>query len=92
MAEKFSLAELFRRTLRFPGPSLRLSGLESALEATEEQLEVLKKQYELRLNAKLKRIARSMHPDDVEAERHGVSCLVDELFPKIFRGGFVVSL
>jgi hypothetical protein len=90
--KKSSFAELYRRAVKFPGPSLRLAGLESALEATEQQLDTLKNQYELRLNARLKREAQSMHPDDIDDERYAVSGWVDDLFPKIFRGGFVLSL
>lgn len=92
MATHTSLAELYRRAVKFPGPSLRISGLRAALDANEQQLKALKDQYELRLNAKLKREARTMHPDDVEDERYAVTRLVDDLFPKVFRGGFVVSL
>ena len=92
MATKTLLAELYRRAVTFPGPSLRIAGLQRALEATEEQLRIVKAQYEVRLTAKLKREARSMHPDDIEDEQHVVSRLVDDLLPKISRGGFVVSL
>lgn len=92
MASKTSLEELYRRAVTFPGPSLRIAGPKRALEATEQQLEVAKAQYQLRLAAKLKRDAQSMHPDDIEHEKHVISPLVDELLPKISRGGFVVSL
>lgn len=92
MSKKVTFAELRRRSLKFPGPSLRLRGLQSALEATEQQLETLKNQYEIRLRARLRKDARSMHPDDIDDARYDVSRLVDDLFPKIFRGGFIISL
>lgn len=92
MSNLTTLDELFRQAVTFPGPSLRLAGLEMALTAVEAQLTYLRAQMEVRLKAKLKRESHSMHLDDIEFERHQFSQMVDELLPKVFRGGFVISL
>jgi hypothetical protein len=44
------------------------------------------------MKADLKRNAHSLHPHDVEMRKDEFSQTVDELFPKIFRGGFLISL
>lgn len=87
-----SLEELFRRNVTFPGPWLRMAGLEVARSAIEEQLEHLKGQRAVRLYARLKREAHAMAKDDVEDEIEQFKGTVEELFPKVLRGGFVISL
>lgn len=87
-----SLAELYRRSVTFPDPSLRMAGLEAARSAAEEQLEHLKGQRAVRLCARLKREAHAMAQDDVEFEIEQLKGTVEELFPKVLRGGFVISL
>lgn len=87
-----SLAELHRHSVTFPGPGLRMVGLEATLIAVEDQLEHLKGQRAVRLHARLKRESRGMAQDDIEYELHQLKATVEELFPKVFRGGFVVSL
>lgn len=87
-----SLAELYRRSVTYPGPSLRMSGLDAARTAIEEQLDHLKGQRAVRLYARLKKEAHAMAPDDVEYEVDQLKSTVDELFPKVFRSGFIISL
>ena len=87
-----SVAEIYRHSVTFPGPGLRMLGLEAALAAVEDQLDHLKGQGAVRLHARLKREAHAMAQDDIEYELHQLKTTVDELFPKVFRGGFVVSL
>ena len=87
-----SLAELYRRSVTFPGPSLRMAGLEAALAAVEEQLDQLKGQRAVRLYARLKREAHTMDQDDIQYELGQLKSTVEELFPKVFRGGFLISL
>lgn len=84
-----SLAELYRRSVTFPDPSLRMVGLEAARSAVEEQLDNLKGQRAVRLYARLKREAHTMAQDDVEFEIEQLKGTVEELFPKVLRGGFV---
>jgi len=67
-------------------------GLEAARTAIEDQLDHLKGQRAVRLYAHLKREAHAMAPDDVEYEVDELKRMVEELFPKVFRGGFVISL
>lgn len=87
-----SLEELYRQSLTFPGPSLRMTGLQQVREAIEEQLEHLKGQHTIRLDARLEREARVMADEDIKYEQHQLKNTVDELFPKVLRGGFIVSL
>lgn len=92
MPKKPTLEQFLHRAVKFPGPSTRLVGLETALNAVEEQLTHVRVQLDTRLKAKLKRYGRSMHPDDVEMEKYEFAKTVDEILPKVFRGGFVVSM
>lgn len=92
MPSKPTPDQFLHRAVTFPGPSTRLAGLEISLKAVEEQLVHTRAQYEVRLKAKLKRDAKFLHPDDVDMERYDFEWTVDELLPKVFRGGFVISL
>jgi len=87
-----SIAELYRRSVEYPSPSLRMAGLDAARTAIEEQLDHLKGQRAIRLYARLKREAHAMAPDDAEYEVDQLKSTVEELFPKVFRGGFIISL
>ena len=87
-----SLEEHYRRNITFPEPYLRMVGLEAALTAVEEQLDHLQGQRAVRLYARLKREAHAMASEDIECEIAGLKDTVEELFPKVFRGGFVISL
>jgi transposase len=86
----FSLEEHFRRNITFPEPYLRMVGLEAARIAVEEQLDHLKGQRAVRLYARLEREAHTMASDDIECEIEGLKETVEELFPKVFRSGFVI--
>ena len=87
-----SLAELYRRSVEYPGPSLRIAGLDAARTAIEDQLVNLKGQSAVRLYARLKKEAHAMATDDVKYEVDQLKNTVEELFPKVFRGGFIISL
>ena len=60
--------------------------------AVEEQLDHLKGQRAVRLYARMRREAQAMARDDVECEVEELRTTVEELFPKVFRGGFIISL
>jgi hypothetical protein len=87
-----SIEELYRRSVTFPGPTVRMLGLEEVRGALEEQLDVLSNQRRVRLDARLKRDAHAMAEDDIEHLRYQLQRTVDELFPKVFRGGFIIYL
>jgi len=78
--------------LKFPGPGVALAGLAKYLAATEEQLSHLKAQYQVRLKARLKKHGHLMHPDDVEDEEYDAIRTTEELFPRVFRGAYLVAL
>ena len=69
-----------------------MAGLDAARTAIEEQLDHLKGQRAVRLYARLKKDAHEMAPDDVQYEVDKLKNTVEELFPKVFRGGFIISL
>ncbi|WHZ13025.1 MAG: hypothetical protein OJF60_003466 [Burkholderiaceae bacterium] len=69
-----------------------MAGLGAARTAIEDQLDHLKGQRAVRLYAHLKKEAHAMTPEDVEYEVYQLKNTVDELFPKVFRGGFIISL
>src|SRR6266487_6194417 len=86
-----ALAEL-DQWLDSPGPQMPLSGLGSYLEAIENQLEFLNKQYKVQLKARLNRGRDWMHKDDIEDEEYRVAHRSDNLFPRLFRGAGLVTL
>lgn len=88
----FSLEEHFRRHITFPEPYTRMVSLDAARKAVEEQLDHLKGQRGVRLYARLKREAHAMARDDVECELEELKVAVGELFPKVLRGGLVISI
>ncbi|MEF8719278.1 MAG: hypothetical protein V5B35_01640 [Candidatus Accumulibacter necessarius] len=90
--DAFSLDEHFRRHVEFPDPWLRIEGLRTARQAIENQLVFLRDQRGVQANAEIARFEGRLHPDDVEDKIDEYTRVVDELFPKILRGGFVISL
>lgn len=87
-----SLAEIHRRSIDYPGPSSRMASLDVARKAMENQLSFIKDQGESQLRAKLKKFSHEMAEDDITYEKYKIKSEVEELFPKLFRGGFLISL
>jgi len=87
-----SLEELFRHAVTFPGPAVFLAGLETALNAVEEELAHARDQATIRLGARHKRDGDVIHPDDRELELYELEVTVDQILPRVFRGGFVLTL
>ena len=86
------LDEHIRRHIDFPDPWSRIAGLRTARQAIEDQLVFLRDQRGVQVNAQLERFAGRLHPEDVEDKIDEYKTVVNELFPKILRGGFVISL
>ncbi len=90
MPPRTKLERFYHRAVEYPDPSQRFEALRTALSATEEAIAHQAAQLQVRAKADLKR--RGMHPDDVELELHVLHTTTKELFPRVFRGGFLVSL
>jgi hypothetical protein len=92
MADPFSLDEHARRYIDYPDPWFRLQGMRTARQAVEDQLAFLEAQIGLQINARIARDGASMAAEDVEDIVEQYREEVDALFPKVFRGGYVISL
>ncbi|MDI1258996.1 hypothetical protein [Aquabacterium sp.] len=90
MKKDADLDRLIHRATKFPDPTPRLSALKEALKATEESIEHLIDQYPTRSGRILAQ--KRMHQDDVDLEILILQKNTEELFPRVFRGGFLVSL
>lgn len=92
MAERVSLEELYRQTVTFPGPNAHLAGLHAALDVIEEELAHACDQATIRLRARHKREADSLHSDDRDLDLYELKITVEQILPRVFRGGFVLTL
>ncbi len=92
MSPRESLDELFRRAVTFPGPNVRIAGLETALEVVEDQLTHARDQATVRLRARHKRDGDVLHPDDQAQDLYELEVTIDQILPRVFRGGFVLTL
>jgi hypothetical protein len=92
MPKKTSLDRLFHQAMEYPGPSSRLAALEVAYRAVEEQLAHARAQETVRTHARLQRERATSHPDDIEDEEYKLSRTVDQILPKVFRGGLLLSV
>ena len=92
MTENISLEELYRNSVKFPGPSVPLTGLHTALEAVEQELEHARDQARIRLHARHKRDAESLHPEEKDLDLYQLEVTVEQILPRVFRGGFALTL
>ncbi len=90
--QPFSINEHIRRFITFPDPWTRIAGLQTARQAVEEQLAFLKAQRGVQIKAQITGHGDRMAHEDREDMIDEYRRVVDELFPKIFRGGYVISL
>jgi len=92
MTEPISLEELYREAVTFPGPNIPLAGLHTVLEAVEEELVHACDQTTVRLHARHKRDAESLHLDDRDLDLYELQVTIEQILPRVFRGGFVLTL
>ena len=85
-----SLEQLYHRAVKYPDPSQRFQALRTAFYATEDAISHQAAQHQIRAKASLSR--SGMHPDDIEMGIYVLRKNTEELFPRVFRGGFLVSL
>jgi hypothetical protein len=92
LTKHISLEELYRRTITFPGPDIPLSGLLTALDTVEEELAHAHDQATIRLRARFKRETDYLHPDDRELDVYELEVTTNQILPRVFRGGFLLTL
>lgn len=85
-----SLERLLHRATKFPNPAMRFGALRTALAATEDAISHQAAQLEVRTRVDIRR--RRPHPDDLELDLHELRTITTQVFPQVFRGGFLVSL
>jgi hypothetical protein len=87
------LDRLLHETTFFPGLNIRLASLPSLMKITEQQLESGRKKEITRLRLEHQRLGdENLHPDDREYEIHELESQVTHYLPKMFRGGYVLTL
>lgn len=92
MTERNSLQELYRQTVTFPGPGMPLAALQTALDAIEEELSHARDQATVRLRARHKREGDELHPDDRELDQYELEVTINQVLPRVFRGGFLLAM
>lgn len=91
MTDDDPFEDLSRHAVKFPGPTIPLAGLRTALVVVEEELEHARAQAAVRLSARHKRDA-DLHPEDRDLDLYELQVTVDQILPRVFRGGFVLTL
>lgn len=92
MSERISLEELYRQSITFPGPTMHLRALRTALDVVEEELAHACDQATVRLHARHKRDEEFLHPHDRELDLYELEVTITQVFPRVFRGGFLLTL
>lgn len=87
-----AVATLFREATFFPGLNIRVASLETTRRIIEEQLEVARHFEITRLRGAHDAIGADLHPDDKELDLSELERQVTHLLPKVFRGGFLITL
>ena len=85
-----TLDQLYHRAVEFPDPTARFNSLAIAFSATEDALAHQAAQHQLRGHRAIQH--GEAHPEDVELTLYELRKTADEVFPRVFRGGFLVSL
>jgi hypothetical protein len=92
MPGHISFEELYRRTITFPGPSSAMAGLSVALETIEEELAHAADQARVRQYARHQNEIAYLHPEDIEDDEYALKVTVEQVLPRVFRGGFLLML
>jgi len=92
MSKTISLDRLWHQVVEYPGPASRLAALEVAYRAVEEQLAHATAQETVRTQARLARESATSDPEDIQAKERELSRTIDQILPKVFRGGLLLSV
>jgi len=92
LSDDDALDDLVRHAVTFPGSSIPMAGLCTALATVETQLKHARDQITLRLRARHERAADTLHPDDRELDLYELEVTVKQILPRVFRRGFVLTL
>lgn len=86
------LQRLLRAATAFPGVNVRIASIGTARRIVEEQLDLGRHIEISRLRAEHKTLGDHLHPDDRDSDLFELQQQVVHLLPKVFRGGYLVSL
>jgi hypothetical protein len=92
MAEDTFFVALYREAVSFPGPSVPLAALHTALLSVETELAHARDQATVQLRARHNRLADTLDPDDREYGLYELKVTVEQTLPRVFRGGYVLTL
>ncbi|MCE9569598.1 MAG: hypothetical protein K8R10_06245 [Rhodocyclales bacterium] len=92
MPDHISFEELYRKAITFPGPNAAMAGLSVALETIEDELAHAGEQARVRLRARHQREIAYLHPEDREDDEYALKVTVEQVLPRVFRGGFILML
>jgi hypothetical protein len=92
MSSQDPLERLFREAAAFPGVNIRVASLETTRRIVEEQLELARHIEIARLRAEHQNLGATLHPDDRDSDLFDLQQQVIHLLPKVFRGGFLITL
>lgn len=92
MPGHISFEELYRKAITFPGPIAAMAGLGVALETIEEELAHAVDQARVRQRARHQNEITYLHPEDIEDDEYALKVTVEQVLPRVFRGGFLLML
>jgi hypothetical protein len=92
MAEYTSLEDIYRQAVIFPGPAIPLGAMRTALLAVERELAHARDQAAVQLRARHERDVKTLHPEDRDLDLYEHKVAVEQILPRVFRGGFVLIL
>lgn len=93
MPNNFSdLDRLLHKSMFFPGLNARLASLPSLMRVVELQLESGRSEEITRLRKEHKSAGKRLHPEDKAFELEELENQVTHYLPKMFRGGYVLTL
>ncbi len=92
MPSQDPLDRLLREVTAFPGLNIRVASLETTRRIVEEQLELARHIEIARLRAEHRNLGANLHADDRDSDLFDLQQQVIHLLPKVFRGGFLITL
>jgi hypothetical protein len=92
MPSQDPLDRLFREAMAFRGVNIRIGSVKTTRRIVEEQLERARHIEIARLRAEHANLGGELHPDDRDSDLFALQQQVIHLLPKVFRGGFLITL
>jgi hypothetical protein len=90
--ENTKLARIMLRATFFPGLNARLASLDTLMSISERQLDAARSEEIIKLRREHRQLGKHLHQQDREFELSELEDQVTHLLPKLFRGGYVLTL